>query len=88
MAEYLTVTIRANDGAKQVLVARDLAELTRTIRKSMVPSNHMIYVELDGLRSRRWDRERVVDSNIWTEVNPRAAHTRGPISQTTRDATP
>lgn len=77
----IEVLVRKNDGDESVTLARDESEAQSLVKAALTPSNHMVRMEVDGVKWQRWDRDRVVGLNRWRDVDPLSFEVIGPIRE-------
>lgn len=75
----IQVQVRSNDGVDVYLPA-DSAKAATAIAKSVrVTTNHMVCIEVNGERTKRWDRDRIEGENHWQVTDPDEMETLGKI---------
>lgn len=73
------VTVRTNQGENQIYPASDVAEAISIANKQRTPDSYMVCIVQDGVRTRRWDRARIVGENKWRQEDPDAFELLGAI---------
>ncbi|EIP9483258.1 hypothetical protein ACAH48_001160 [Escherichia coli] len=61
---------RKNSGEEVLLEMSSFRECLSASKELMTPSNYMIYIERNGERIKRWDREIIAASNKWINFPP------------------
>lgn len=75
---------RSNDGADLRVDATTRNEAEVLAKKARVTSGHMVCIEENGERIKRWDRNRVSGENRWCAVEVNAFETLGKIREICR----
>lgn len=81
MAPQIEVVVRLNNGEERVFVARDEPDAQSLVKAALVPSNHMVRMDVDGQKWQRWDRDMVIGQNRWREVATHSFEVLGPIRE-------
>lgn len=84
MPKKITVVAVSNQGEEISTPVSDQAEATKLAKSKRVTANHMVCVDVDGMRHSRWDRDRIVGENRWSKTDPGEMETLGPIRQSVR----
>jgi len=82
--ESIAVTVRSNSGVDSTFEVESTEEASVLVKQYARPAYHMIYVEIDGERTDRWDRERVKDENRWVRTDPDEIETIGQVTEVIR----
>lgn len=82
--DSINLIVVSNEGEETKIELESTQEAKDVINKNATTGNHMICLEIDGIRTKRWDRERVVGENNWHAVDPDEMETLGPIRQVHR----
>jgi hypothetical protein len=77
----IRVIARSNTGEESAEDATDRNDAARRAKTLRTPVNHMVWIEENGQRFLRWDRDRVKDSNHWRKVDPDDFETLGQIRE-------
>lgn len=70
---------RSNTGDDTYKSVRDKNQAIKVIESLMTINCRMVCVEINGTRTDRWDRERVVGSNEWIRKQPEDPEILGKI---------
>lgn len=82
--ENVEVTFRNNDGEDKSIANVEKSNALSVVDALKVPDNHMICIVENGMRTKRWDRERLVGENTWGEVDPHEFEVLGKIRSVVR----
>lgn len=82
--DAISVVIRDNSGSDTIIDVASTVEASSVVKAHATPSNHMIYVLVDGDRVDRWDRDRVKNENRWVRTNPDEFEVLGQIREVIR----
>ncbi len=82
-APRIHVTVRSNAGEDLREDAQSSEQAEHIAKRYRVEQNHMVCIEQDGCRIKRWDRDRVGGQNRWRKIDPDAFEVLGPIREVT-----
>jgi len=82
--EGIYVVARNNDGEDSVQKMTDEAQAQVAAKAARVTTNHMVCIDIDGIRMHRWDRARYVGENHWRRADPDDMEILGPIREVLR----
>lgn len=82
--EEIRVVVRNNDGEDFVQEVMDEAQAQAAAKAARVTTNHMVCIDIDGIRMHRWDRTRCVGENHWRRADPDDMEILGPIREVRR----
>lgn len=77
--DYVQVQARSNDGVDVYLPAESEEAATAIAKSVRVTTNHMVCIEVNGERTKRWDRDRIEGENNWRVTDPDEMETLGKI---------
>lgn len=72
---------RTNDGSNIRVPAATRPDAEILAKKARVTTNHMVCIEENGERVKRWDRDRVSGENRWRAVDVDEFETLGKIRE-------
>lgn len=77
----IRVCVRSNSGEDIELIVECLETANAAAKAARATSNHMVCIEVDGQRVKRWERDRVVGENRWRKVDPEEMEVLGQIRE-------
>lgn len=84
MSKNISGVAVSNLGEEVVTPVSNQTDATKLAKSKRVTSNHMVCVDVDGMRHSRWDRDPIEGENRWTKTDPGEMETLGPIRQSAR----
>lgn len=84
MPKKISVVAVSNLGEEVITPAANQTEATNLAKSKRVTANHMVCIDVDGMRHSRWDRDRIEGENRWARTDPGEMETLGPIRQCAR----
>lgn len=82
--DSIKVIVRSNKGIDIEHNVDTTEAASSMVKQNAITDNHMICLEIDGIRTQRWDRERIVGENRWKVTEPDEMEVLGQIREVHR----